>query len=355
MKLSELGWSEFFQEPFSRFTESGDAFPGRVVAQQRGELTVRAEHALMHPTVSGRMRFEAQASSALPVVGDWVVVEAQGEAIVGCLPRRSAIMRKVSGARAEAQVVAANVDLVFIVMGLDDDFNLRRLERGLHMVWDSGAAPTVILNKADLCPDWQEWRDEVQALARVPVIVSSLVDPSEDFDALPRVRRSIAEGETAALIGSSGVGKSTLLNGLVGEGRLVTQPVRARDGRGQHTTTHRELFFLKGAGMLIDNPGMREIQLWGSDDSLDKTFSELSEFTGRCRFADCEHESEPGCAVQQALVDGTLEPARWESYSKLKRELHYVHRRQDQGLARLEREKWKKIHKDMRQRGHRRT
>ena len=275
---------------------------------------------------SGTLRREAQSGGLLPAVGDWVAlaeaIPKSGPAIIEhILPRRSAISRKVKGKAAQVQVIAANVDTVFLVSGLDADFNPRRIERALVAVWDTGALPVVVLTKSDLSTDVEDKVKTVQALAAgVPVHAVSAREGS-GLDALDPYRR---HGSTIALLGSSGVGKSTLINRLLGWDRQDTGGVRAHDSRGRHTTTKRELIVLPDGGVLVDTPGLRELQLWEGEGGLDAVFADVTADAGACRFRDCSHHEEPGCAVRAAWAAGGVTPERVESYRKLQRELEHV-------------------------------
>jgi len=343
MTLSELGWTPPFAEHFEPFREQGLA-PGRVARQERQRYLVCGEQGELAAEVAGRLRHEARSRRDLPAVGDWVALDArpaEGTATIHTvLPRQSAFVRKIAGGHTEEQVVAANVDVVFLVSGLDHEFSLRRLERYLTLVWESGAAPVVVLNKADLCPDVEARVREAEAVALgVPILAVSAAG-NQGLDAL---RGHVTSGHTAALLGSSGVGKSTIINRLLGRDVLEVAPVREDDSRGRHTTTHRELIPLPDGGLVIDTPGMRELQLWADGHGLEHAFDDIAELAARCRFRDCAHSGEPGCAVQQALADGTLDVARWHSYLKLQRELRHLERRKDQKARLAEEGKWKKI------------
>ncbi len=272
--------------------------------------------------VSGRFRHRARGPADYPAVGDWAAVRPAGDDLVvieALLPRRSAFTRKAAGEAVEAQVVAANVDTVFLVSGLDGDFNVRRIERYLTTAWSSGAEPVIVLNKADLRPDLPDVIAETAGVAPgVPIVaVRALADGG-----LEGLAPYLREGRTVALLGSSGVGKSTMINRLLGEDRFATASMSdAAAGRGRHTTTARELVRLPGGALLVDTPGMRELGLWADDEGLDRTFDEIESLAARCRFPDCGHEHEPGCAVRAAVEDGTIDRRRWESYLKLRREL----------------------------------
>jgi ribosome biogenesis GTPase len=323
--------------------------PGRVVAAHTTRLfrVFTAEGELL-AEVSGSLRHAALGPQDLPAIGDWVALRPRpggGAAIQAVLPRRTAFVRRAAGERGVAQVLAANVDTVFLVMGLDADFNTRRLERALVLAWESGAEPVVLLNKADLSPERDARRREVERIvAGVPVLLIA-AKPGEGLDALAPW---LAPGRTVALLGSSGVGKSTLVNRLLGREKQRTREVREADQRGRHTTTHRELVVLPGGALLIDSPGLREIQLWSDGTGLQTAFEDVRELSAACRFGDCSHATEPGCAVQAAVGEGRLDTARLASYHKLQAEMRSVELREDPLKRREERARWKAIHKSMR-------
>ena len=297
---------------------------GRILSQEKGVYRLVCEGGEQLAEVSGRLRYKANSPSDFPAVGDFVVIDCnlqQGHTVIhAVLPRKSLFIRKTPGAACTEQVVAANIDTVFICMSLNQDFNLRRLERYLALAWDSWASPVVVLTKADLCPDHGHFLRQVESVAfGVDILLCSALEQ----DGYKKLLPYIGAGKTVALIGSSGVGKSTLINRLLGEERLDTNGLR-RDGRGRHTTTRRELFLLKEGGMVIDTPGMRELGLWESEGGLDKSFSDIEALAAGCRFHDCSHTTEPGCAVQTAIAQGRLSKERWQSYRKLKTETRYV-------------------------------
>jgi ribosome biogenesis GTPase / thiamine phosphate phosphatase len=341
--LEDLGWTDSHTIDFEPHAAAG-LVPGRVSEQHRGAYVVFTGHGEIRADTAGRLSHEASGFGDLPAVGDWVAVahrpsESAGT-IQAVLPRRTKFSRKVALTASEEQVLAANVDAVFLLMSLNEDFNLRRLERYITMAWESGAQPVVVLTKTDLCPDWELRLLEVEAIAfGLPVhAISSLTGEGLDL-----VRSHLAPGRTIALLGSSGVGKSTLVNTLAGEELLATREVREGDGEGRHTTTHRQLVLLPGGGLVLDTPGMRELQLWESSDGLSETFADVEELAAQCRFSDCAHRTEPGCAVQAALEDGTLPFGRWDSYKKLQRELAHLERRLDKRLQAEERKRWAKV------------
>ena len=331
--LQDLGWTDSHTTEFEPHAAEG-LLPARVAAQHRGAYVLFSELGELRADTAGRLSHEAAGAGDLPAVGDWVAIAraARGRRRddPAVFARRTKFSRKVALNAAEEQVLAANVDAVFLVMSLNEDFNLRRLERYMTMAWESGAQPVIVLTKTDLCPDWELRVLEVEAIAfGVPVhAISSMTG-----DGLDLIRAHLAPGRTIALLGSSGVGKSTLVNTLAGEELLATQEIREDDGEGRHTTTHRQLVLLPDGGLVLDTPGMRELQLWESSDGLAETFSDVEELATQCRFSDCAHGTEPGCAVQAAIEDGSLPFARWASYKKLQRELAHLERRLDKRLA----------------------
>lgn len=326
--LEALGWSEFFADAFATYEPEG-LVPGRVAVQERGAVVLF--------TTKGTLPAVGSA-----VAGDWVAFQTvPGEArgiVRAVLPRRTRFARKEPWLT-EEQVVAANVDTVFLVTDCGRDFKPRRLERYLTATWDSGADPVIVLTKSDLADEVWETVAQAEAVAfGVPVHAVSSVT-GEGLDELDE---HLVPGRTVALLGSSGVGKSTLANRLLGEELLATAETRS-DGRGRHTTTHRELVRLPGGALLLDTPGMRELQLWADESALEETFADVAALAEQCRFTDCAHTSEPGCAVRAALADGSLPEVRWESYRKLQRELRALAVKQDARLrseARKERRRF---------------
>ena len=346
--LRALGSDDALEESFAPFAARG-LVPGRVVAGHARVLRVLTQEGEAVAAIAGRLRHEAHGPSDLPTVGDWVALrppEAGHRAVIEALvPRRTAFVRRAPGDRSVAQVLAANVDTVFLVMGLDGDFNPRRLERALVLAWESGADPLVLLNKADLCEDLAARRREIESVAPgVPVLVIA-AKPGEGLEGL---MPWLTPGRTVALLGSSGVGKSTLVNRLLGREKQKTREVRAADQRGRHTTTHRELIALPGGALLLDTPGLREIQLWSDGAGLDAAFEDVSGLFASCRFTDCSHGSEPGCAVSAAVEEGRLDPARLGSFRKLQAELRALQIRTDPLERRKERGRWKAAHKTLR-------
>jgi ribosome biogenesis GTPase len=347
--LEQLGWTPEWASAFASIDKEG-LEPARVLEERKDLHRVAAARGELWAVTAGRLRHAAAGPDELPAVGDWVAVEAPAEGrsrICAVLPRRSTLMRKTALRRTEAQVVAANLDTVFCMTSLNRDFNPRRLERYLALVWESGARPVVLLNKADLCGDVEARCTEAEALALdVPVHAVS----AREGVGLDALEPHLGAGETTAVIGSSGVGKSTLINRLLGEERLTVKEIRTDDDRGRHTTTHRELVRLPDGALLIDTPGMRELALWEAEDGLEQAFQDIEELAASCRFRDCRHAVEPGCAVRTALDDGSLDAERYAGYAKLKRELAHLARRRSEREFLDTKRRWKRITLAMRQR-----
>jgi ribosome biogenesis GTPase / thiamine phosphate phosphatase len=327
-ELTALGWSPSREEEFARYADGGLA-PARVAAQHRGGYVVYAEAGERPAQLAGRLRHAAVQASDLPAVGDWVALGDRADAatatIHAVLPRATVFSRKAAGEDTAEQVVAANVDVVLLVSAFGDDLNVRRIERYLASGWESGAQPAIVLNKSDLADDLAADVAEVQAVAfGVPVHVVSCLEGS----GIEELGAYFAGSRTAALLGSSGVGKSSLLNRLLGWERQEIGGLRA-DGKGRHTTTYRELVPVPGGGLVLDTPGLRELGLWQAGSGVEEAFADLTELAADCRFSDCAHSTEPGCAVRAALADGSLTEERLESYRKLERELRRLELKTD--------------------------
>ena len=349
--LKNLGWDKFFEAHFQPYATDGYAV-GRVASEYKNFYRVYTESGKLLGEVAGRLRHEALDRRDLPVVGDWVVIRTSPQsdkvAIHAVLPRKSKFTRKIAGVRTEPQIVGSNIDTVFLITSLNDDFNPRRVERYLIVAWESGARPIIILSKADLCDETEARVREIRAVVGdAPVHAVSVVRQ----EGLDEVAQYLKHGHTVALLGSSGVGKSTLINYLLGHDYLRVREIREHDGRGRHTTTHRELIVLPQGGLVLDTPGMRELQLWDGDGGLHVAFSDIETIANHCYFSDCWHQDEPRCAIREALADGEIDTARYQSYDKLQKELSYLARKQDVRSAIAEKKRWKKLARLASQRG----
>ena len=318
--LIKYGLTAKWEQEASQYS---DLFLARIVKQHRDFYGALGENGEMNAVLSGKLLHSIDRTEQFPAVGDWVMVDrmddSSGNAIIHhILSRKSIFTRKAAGTAGDLQVVAANIDTLFLCMALNADFNLRRIERYLAVSWDSGALPVVVLTKSDLAGDLQQQIDDVQAAC---IGVDVLVCSTEDSVGYEAIRQRVKQGETIAFIGSSGVGKSTLVNRLLGQEVLATKEIRQGDDKGRHTTTHRELFLLPDGGLVIDTPGMRELQLYTGD--LSKTFEDIEELSSECKFRDCSHTKEPGCAVRRAIEKGDLPQERFANYKKMQRELAY--------------------------------
>jgi ribosome biogenesis GTPase / thiamine phosphate phosphatase len=351
--LEALGWNERLDAAFAPYRAAGHE-PARVALEHTHIYRILLPSGEGLARVAGRLRHAAASRKDYPAVGDWVVVKPSTHAgrwsIHAVLPRSSQFVRKAAGNRTEEQVVAANVDTVFLVTGLDGDFNPRRLERYLILAWESGAEPVIILNKADLTDDIQGFiRTAERAAAGAPIHATS-TKTGAGLDALSQY---LTPGRTLAFLGSSGVGKSSIINRLVGHDLLKTLEVRESDARGRHATTHRELVTLPGGSLVIDTPGMREIQLWDVQEGLDEVFEDIRSLAAGCRFRDCGHRAEPGCAVRAAVEQGVLDAGRLDNYIKLQDEIRATEARVDERAqqeskraARIASKAAKKMYKD---------
>ena len=336
INIKKYGFSESFS---NGILQDNQLTPARILSQEKGFYRIISDKGKKLAEVSGKFRFQTTILSDYPAVGDFVLVnwnESGNSAIIeSLLPRKSAFVRKAAGEPQQEQVVAANIDIVFLCMALNNDFNLRRMERYISIAWDSGAMPVVVLTKSDLCDDLEQKLAEVSTIAfGVDVLVTTSTEENGYEELLP----FISEGKTIAFIGSSGVGKSTLINRLLGKELLKTSGLR-NDDKGRHTTTHRELFLLPSGGMVIDTPGMREFGMWDNDTGIERTFMDIEELAAQCKFRNCTHTNEPGCAIQKALTTGKLEINRWQSYQKLKAENDYMEDKESYMLAKGMREK----------------
>ncbi|WP_099156563.1 ribosome small subunit-dependent GTPase A [Virgibacillus ndiopensis] len=341
--IEKLGWDSSIQH------EEKDNL-ARVIAVQKNSYRISDGEMEYFSHLSGKFMNQAYSSLDFPAVGDWVevqkLVDEQKAVINSVLPRKSQFVRQAAGTKTEAQIVAANMDTVFIVNSLNHDLNLRRIERYILSTYESGATPVIVLTKKDESTpeDIIKVTTEVEEIAiGVPIICISSIT-GEGIDELMNY---LPDQKTATLLGSSGVGKSTLVNALLGEVVQETKDIRETDSKGRHTTTHREMFILPNGALLIDTPGMRELQLWEGEAAIDTTFQDVEALVGECRFSDCQHDTEPGCRVQEALESGELSEERFQSYLKLQRELAYEKRKQDQKARLEEKNKWKKVSKSL--------
>lgn len=347
MILNKLGWNKKYEKEFNKINKEG-YLPSRIVREEKGSYYVRYEKGECIAQVSGKLRYNAKKISNFPSVGDWVAIKLinNGEKaiIYELMTRKSSFTRKspVSGGRknrdvygrkitfggaTEEQVIAANIDIIFLVMSLDDNFNLRRLERYLLIAWNSGAKPIIFLNKTDMCNDLEDKLRKVEDIAKGVKIHCISALNEEGIDEL---KKYISEGKTIGLFGSSGVGKSTIINCLVGYNKLLTGVVREGDNKGRHTTIWRELVMIPTGGILIDTPGMRELQVWSEKEDLNELFKDIKELESQCKFNDCSHSKEPGCAIKKALEDGTLDRKRYDNYLIMQLEVSYLSDRKSQ-------------------------
>ena len=351
MNLNNYGWNETLQEEFDRISESG-LTPARVSIRNKNNYLLHTTEGEVTGELSGKMLYEIEdgiIEDGFPCVGDWVAVRLfpdEDKAIIQkLLTRKSKFSRKEAGVKTVEQVIAANIDTVFLIMSLNKDFNLRRLERYMVLASESNVNAVVVLSKADLCEDIEQMKNDVRTVSKeIPVhVVSSLTG-----EGLDELKQYFEGDKTISVMGSSGVGKSTLINALLGEEKMKVNNITEYKDKGTHTTTHRELVLLPKGGMIIDTPGMREIQLWEGERGVEQAFDEIEELIHKCKFSDCTHTNEPGCAIQEALESGEIDEDRYKSYLKLKREAMYFERRNDKRAMITEKKKWKAITKSVR-------
>jgi ribosome biogenesis GTPase / thiamine phosphate phosphatase len=342
--LSPLGWNTYFENQITQ--DEQELIVGRVAIENKTNYQVLTTGEIYLAEATGRLFYMAETDAELPKVGDWVLMMEidKGKAIIQrVLKRHSVISRKVPGKKLEEQIIATNIDKLFIVQGLDRNFNLARLERYLTLA--QNVEPVIVLNKADLCPNPEDIVKQVkERMKNVEVVVVSALQHQVEA-LLPYIK----VGSTIAIVGSSGVGKSTIVNSLTDEALMTTGEVREQDSKGRHTTTSRHLMLLESGGALIDTPGMRELQLWGDQSSLGTSFEDIEALSQLCKFKNCTHTDEKGCAITQALGEGSLDEAHWINYAKMKKELAYLESKQDINVQLEKKNKWKKIHKAQRE------
>jgi len=352
MNLKQLGYTPFFEAYFNEYASEGQIV-GRVAIQNLSNYTIFTELGELTGEISGKLRFDVENETAevkgFPAVGDWVLIKPypnEGKAIIDkILPRRNKFSRKEAGEKTKEQIVAANIDSVFIVNALNQDFNLRRLERYLTVVMENEINPIIILSKADLTDNLDEKIEQVREVVGGAAIHAISVKNNTGLDELSQY---FENNKSVAVLGSSGVGKSTLINTLFGEEVAFVQEISDSSNKGKHTTTHRELMVLPQGGVIIDTPGMRELQLWDGGEGITETFDDLEELALQCKFTDCKHKNEPGCAIQQAIEKGDIDETRLKSYQKLKREVEYMESKQNVKVALDNKKKWKQIHNSTR-------
>lgn len=338
--LKEWGLDDFVLKQIS---QSENYFLGRIVTEGNKIYKIITKEGLITGEVPGKTIFDATGTDDFPAVGDWVLLDRlddqSGNAIIlKVLQRKSKLSRKVAGKRFDEQIIATNIDTIFITMSVNNDFNIRRLERYLTIVWESMAVPVILLTKIDLC---QNIDDKMLEIEEVSPGVDLIVTSAITGDGIENITRYLGPGKTVAFVGSSGVGKSSIINYLKGETIMAVKDLR-NDDKGRHTTTHRQLVPMSSGGVIIDTPGMREIQIMDVEASLEKTFTDVEVLAKNCKFNNCQHQSEPGCAINEALEDGTLDRSRWENYIKMKKEIDYFIRKTDK---KAESEYWNKIKK----------
>lgn len=347
MELKNLGFNAFFEKHLEN-CQSKNFSIGRICAEYKENYKLFCKHGELKAVISGKFRNNCTAQEDFPAVGDWVLFDYtknESKAIIQkILPRKSKFSRKVAGLQTQEQIIASNVDFAFIVCALNYDFNPRRIERYLSLIWQSGATPVVVLTKSDLCADVENKISEVENIAFGVDIHSISNISAEGIEVL---QKYFSECKTAVLLGSSGVGKSSLINNLAKENIMKVNELRNNIEKGRHTTTHKQMIILPGGGLIIDTPGIRELQLWDAEEGINQTFNDIEEIAKHCKFSDCTHTNEPDCAVQKSIKSGILDANRLENYLKMQKEQEYLTNRQTQSAAKIEKDKWKAIHKQI--------
>ncbi|MBD3275222.1 MAG: ribosome small subunit-dependent GTPase A [Candidatus Marinimicrobia bacterium] len=349
VKLSDIGWNSFFEGSMEPYISMGFE-PGRIAIENRDNYLVLSKYGELSGQVTGKLLYTAESGADLPKVGDWVAISVfpdEGKAMIHeVLPRQSSFSRKVPDRKTEEQIIAANLDTIFVVQSLNEDFNINRLERYLVMIREQNITPAVILNKSDLVENPGEFQRQIREIVPDIRVLPLSAKSGEGFNQLESI---LADGRTFAFVGSSGVGKSTIINRLAGEDLFLTQETREGDSKGRHTTTRRELVVIPGCGLLIDTPGMREFQLWSGSGGMDDVFSDILSYAEQCKFNDCTHVHETECAVLDALDNAEISESHYENYMKLQRELAHLETKLSQKAALDKKNHWKQIHKDWKQ------
>jgi ribosome biogenesis GTPase len=350
VSLKKLGWNDFFQRNYDEVKSSSgqDLIPARVSVEHLSNYKLYSEFGELSGTLAGKFHYQSQGHKNFPVVGDWVVVKKilnEEKAIIQqVLPRKTSFSRKEAGQKTEEQVIASNIDLVFLMSSMNVEFNPNRIQRYLALIYESGAKPVILLNKSDLAEDKEFYPERVKEInSSLPVHCIS----SKYHEGIGELKSYFCEGTTSAVIGSSGVGKSTFINELIGENYLETQEISFYKDRGTHTTTKRELIVLPSGGLIIDTPGMREVQLWESTEGLSEVYSDIENLELECKFTDCRHETEPGCAVQKAIEEGILTVERLKNFRKLQRESERFEKKKNKNERNLEKRKFKQLSKNI--------
>jgi ribosome biogenesis GTPase len=346
-KLSSLGWNSYYQNIFREF-ENNSLIPARVAVENKNNFLLYSEVGELSGELSGKLMFSTDFQSDLPKVGDWVLVnyfdEHSPAIIQEVLPRQTKLSRKVTGDKTDEQIIASNIDVIFIVQALDETFNINRIQRTIVMVNNSKAEPVVLLSKSDLCYDLESKLVNLkERIGDVKTMPLSNIDKSGIDDVINLLELA----KTYSLIGPSGVGKSTLINSIMDDDVLETKAVREGDSKGRHTTTRRELVMLPNGALIIDTPGMRELQLWSDEESLNSVFPELDELSANCKYDDCTHTHEKECAVLEAIEDGSLSQENYDNYVKMLKEVKYLETRLDEGKQFDTKNRWKTVHKEL--------
>lgn len=346
MNLSDIGWNSIFEDSLQPYLSMGFE-AGRIAIENRDNYLILSEHGELSGQITGKLLYTSESAASLPKVGDWVAISVfpdESKAMIhDVLPRLTTFSRKIPERKTEEQVIASNLDSIFVVQSLDDDFSPNRLERYLVMIREQNIAPLVLLNKCDLVDQPEEYAEQITTLLPDIPVISLSAASGEGFEDL---RSFLTDGKTFAFVGSSGVGKSTIINRLAGEELFRTQETRQDDSKGRHTTTRRELVIIPGCGLLIDTPGMREFQLWSGSSGMYDIYADILSIAENCKFNDCSHVHETDCAVLKALKTGELSVSHYENYMKLQRELAHLETKRSQKAALKEKNRWKQIHKD---------